>query len=61
MTQKNGLGLGSLEDSVPFRCPSSPDQVEGAERWAKLGSLEGSVPFRCLALPDQVGGALVAV
>jgi hypothetical protein len=58
MVQKSGLKLGSLEDSVPFRCPSPPDQVENAERWPEPGSLEDSVPFRCPGPPDQVGGAL---
>jgi hypothetical protein len=32
------LRLGSLEEFVPFRCPSLHDQVESAERWGKLGS-----------------------
>jgi hypothetical protein len=58
MVQKSGLGLGSLEDSVPVRYLGPPDQVGGAERWAELGSLEDSVPFRCPCPPDQVGGAL---
>jgi hypothetical protein len=29
MAQKSGLRSGSLEDSMSFRCPSLPDQVEG--------------------------------
>jgi hypothetical protein len=37
MAQKSELGSGSLEDSVPFRCPSPPDQVEGTVRWAEVG------------------------
>jgi hypothetical protein len=57
VAQKSGLGSGSLEDSMPFRCPSPPDQVEGAERWAEPGSLEDSMPFRCPGLPDQVESA----
>jgi hypothetical protein len=37
MAQKSGLRSGSLKDSVPFQCPSQPDQVEGAERWVEVG------------------------
>jgi hypothetical protein len=37
MALKSGLRSGSLEDSMPFRCLSLPDQVESAERWAEVG------------------------
>jgi hypothetical protein len=58
IAQKSRLRSGSLEDSVPFQCPSPTDQVENAEKWAKPGSLEDSVPFRCPGPPNQVGGTL---
>jgi hypothetical protein len=45
---------GSLEDSVPFRYPSLPDQVENIERWAELGSLEDSCPSNAWAHPTEL-------
>jgi hypothetical protein len=39
IAQKSGLRSGSLEDSVPLRCPSPPDQLESAEMWAEPGKL----------------------
>jgi hypothetical protein len=45
MAQKSGLRSGSLEDSVPFRCPSPPDKVESAERCDESVSLGESVPL----------------
>jgi hypothetical protein len=36
MAQKGGLRSGSLQDSMPFRCPSLPDQGDGIGRWAEV-------------------------
>jgi hypothetical protein len=51
VAHKSGVGSGSLEDSVPIRCLSPPDQVVSAERWAELGSLEDSCPSNARARP----------
>jgi hypothetical protein len=52
---------------VPFQCPDPPDQVGGAERWAKPGSLEDSCPSNARARPTNMeapsgpGGRLISV
>jgi hypothetical protein len=44
---------------MPFQCPSSPDLVENAERWAEPGSLEDSCPSNARARLIKDGGAIM--